>query len=357
MSPLLAQTDKLTVLEKAELNAPLLLDELGAAAAALANDKCPGPDGAPVEFYKAHWQTVGPLVHQCITRGIEEDNFPEFLTKGTIVLLKKKADQRLLANKRPITLLNTIYKIGAKAIQRRVTPILQRIISPEQSAFLPGRNIHHTLFLLSEMLHQAKKLGHDHILLKLDVCKAFKSMEWQYILATVEKAGMNGILSGFLKASFRSASSNIIINGRPTPSFKLARSVRQGCPLSPLIFILGFDNLSGMIRTAQIQRTIVGVDFSDIGISTILAMFADDTHLLIRAETRYISAVKAILDTFAAASGLHFAWDKTIAALIPEGPPPMHLWLYPWTWEENANASKSLGIPVASSFSTSLMES
>lgn len=100
------------------------------------------------------------------------------------------------------------------------------------------RNIHHSLLLMGEMLHQAEQCGEDYILLQLDVCKAFDNMEWAYILATVEKAGMNGMVSGFLKASFSSASSNIVLNGRPTASFQLARSVGQGCPLSLLIFIL-----------------------------------------------------------------------------------------------------------------------
>lgn len=70
--------------------------------------------------------------------------------------------------------------------------------------------------------------------MKLDVRKTFDSMEWPFILATVERAGMNGMLSSFLKANFGSALSTVILNGRPTTPFKLTRSVRQGCPLSPL---------------------------------------------------------------------------------------------------------------------------
>lgn len=277
---------------------------------------------------------------------------------GAIVLLKKKADQTRLTNKRPITLLNTIYKIGAKTIQRRVTPILQCLISPQQAAFLPGRNIHHSVLLLSEMLHQAEISGEEHILLKLDVHKAFDSLEWPYILATVEQAGMNGILFSFLKASFSSASSHIILNGRPTESFQLARSVRQGCPLSPLIFILAYDNLSPDVfrRLALNQGLLRGVEFPDTGLSTLLAMFADDTNVLIRAEIRYIEKIKEILDQFGAASGLRFIWENTKAVFIPGGPPPMGYWLFPWTWEEDSNATKTLGFHTASSIPRPLME-
>lgn len=135
---------------------------------------------------------MGPLILDCISKSITEELFPTFVTKGAIVLLRKKDDHKLLGNKRPITLLNYVYKIGAKAMQWRLAPILQKIISPQQSAFLLGLNIHHNLLLLSEMLHRAHECGEDHILMKLDVCKAFHRLEWPFILAAVEKAGRSG---------------------------------------------------------------------------------------------------------------------------------------------------------------------
>lgn len=153
---LYSQQDYLTPAEKEAQNAPLTLGELEEAVAAMANNKCPGLDGTPNAFYKANWLVVGPLVLQCLTLGIAREAFPEFMTQGAIVLLQKKSDQRRLCNKRPITLLNSIYKIGAKAMQLRVTLILQRTISSQQSAFLPGRNIHHALLLMSEMLHRPR---------------------------------------------------------------------------------------------------------------------------------------------------------------------------------------------------------
>lgn len=71
-----------------------------------------------------------------------------------------------------------------------------------------------------------------------------------------------------MKASLNSASSLIISNGKATQSFRLTRSVRQGCPLSPLLFILAFDTLSHMLNAVVIRREIVGVEFRDIALAT-----------------------------------------------------------------------------------------
>lgn len=218
-------TDRLTPAEKAQLNEPISLGELEGAMLAMKSHKCPGHGGAPVEFFKTCWPTIGPLVLQVLNRGIQREEFQSNFTLGLIVLLPKKNDQRLLSNKRPITLLNVIYKLGAKAMQRRLSPILQRIISHQQFAFLPGRNIHHSLVLLGEMLQQAEASGDEHILLKMDVIKAFDRLEWPFLLAVLEKCGMNGTLSSFMKASFANASSTILLNGRLTERIPLTRSV------------------------------------------------------------------------------------------------------------------------------------
>lgn len=167
---------------------------------------------------------------------------------------------------------------------------------------------------------------------------------------------MAGILSDFLKASFHSASSLIILNGRPTTSFRLKRSVRQGCPLSPLLFNLAFDALSLMLNRAIANRFIVGVEFPSIGLSTLHTMFADNLSLIIRAVMLYVIRCRLLLQTFGKVSGLKCIWEQTVAVLIPEGPLPPEFGLLPWKWETAADASPVLGFPVADQFSVPLME-
>lgn len=167
---------------------------------------------------------------------------------------------------------------------------------------------------------------------------------------------MGGLLTKFLKAGFASAASAIVLNGIPTPSFLLKRSVRQGCPLSPLMFIVAFDVLSLHLQLAITRRTIQGVTFSRIGVRTLHNMYADDLVALIRALLKYIEEFQRLLTWFGSLSGLHCAWEKTVASLVPAGPPPHELRLLPWKWEDNSTASPLLGAPMAESIAQERLE-
>jgi hypothetical protein len=225
------QIDLLTEAEKARMEVPLTLKELFAAAKCLANLKCPGPDGIPLEFSILNWSSVGPLLHQAILKGIEEGSLHEDFTKGYIVLLCKKGDQQYFSNKRPLTMLNVCYKIAAKAYQLRLVPILQRYITPQQVACLPGRGIHHALLLLSETLHHAEISELDHILVKLDIAKAFDMLEWHFLTKLLRKIGFGDVFIIFIDSTHSTAQSAVRINGRLSKYFKNEQSVRQGCPL------------------------------------------------------------------------------------------------------------------------------
>lgn len=82
---------------------PFSQTELHEAMDAMKDHKCPGPDGATVEFFQTLWATVGPLLTQVLNQGITAGEFTERFSLGLIVLLPKKGDRRFLSNKRPIS--------------------------------------------------------------------------------------------------------------------------------------------------------------------------------------------------------------------------------------------------------------
>lgn len=117
----------------------------------------------------------------------------------------------------------------------------------------------------------------------MDVVKAFDRLNWPYLLAMLNKCGMADTLTKFVKASIAGATSLVLLNGRLTNRVPLTRSVTQGCPLSPLLFILAFDPLNAMLKDVIIRGSIVGVQFPTLDLHLLQNMFADDLYMVIRA--------------------------------------------------------------------------
>lgn len=149
-----------------------------------------------------------------------------------------------LSNKRPIILLNVVYKIEGKVFQIRLIPFLQKFISAQQYAFVWGRNIHHSLLFVNELLFQAERSNQNFMLIKLDTVKAFEKLERFFLLRILEKFGLDGSLPQFFRATYIIASSAVSINVGASTPIMLKNSIAQGCALSPLLFIITIDALS-----------------------------------------------------------------------------------------------------------------
>lgn len=107
-----------------------------------------------------------------------------------------------------------------------------------------------------------------------------------------------------------------------------------------------------MFSQALLNRSLQGVSFPRVGSQHLHKFFADDIHAVVKACLRIIGVFQRILQRFGAFSGLHCAWDQTVAACIPAVPPPPQLRLLPWKWEDDETPTLLLGVPVAQTIST-----
>ena len=234
--------------------------------------------------------------------------------RGVITLIPKEdSDLSSLANWRPITLLNVDYKIASKVITKRLEKVLTLLINPDQTGFIKGRYIGQNIRLINDILEQTKLRNIPGILLQLDFRKAFDTIEWKFIQRTIQLFNFGESIQRWISIFYVNSESAVLNNGFCTNYFRLSRGVRQGCPLSPCLFILAAELLACKIRQ---DKEIQGINI--FGNELKLSQFADDTTLL-NSSCNSINKAIAVLENFGDISGLKLNPSKTKA-----------LWLGPW---------------------------
>jgi hypothetical protein len=232
------------------------------------------------------------------------------INKGLITLIPKTGDRARLGNWRPITLLGSIYKILAKTLAGRIQPALSHIIRPNQTGFVEGRSILDNIFMAQEALGWAEESDQDLVLLLLDFEKAFDRIEWGFLFSALIKLSFSQKWVRWFTSLYQATTSAIKINGTPGLDFQLARSVRQGCPLAPYLFILAMDVLGYML--ADPKHRVEGLTLPRGGLIRDQT-FADDTALYLKGTPENMDRARDVLKTFCLASGAKINWHKSAA--------------------------------------------
>jgi len=172
-----------------------------------------------------------------------------------ITLIPKVPNPETTAHYRPISLCNVLYKILAKILVNRMRPILQRIIHPTQSVFIPHRTIHDNILIAHEIMTKFKhfKGKKGYVALKLDMEKAYDRIEWDFLLTCLHHLGFHETWIRWIKECISTVSYSVIINGEPTGFFKPTRGLRQGDPLSPYLFIIVMNVLANRLHEQSLN--------------------------------------------------------------------------------------------------------
>jgi hypothetical protein len=168
-----------------------------------------------------------------------------------MILLRKKDNPEEIRDYRPISLIHSFSKLVTKCLANRLAKLLDSLVRPNQSAFIRGRSIHdnfRSVQLTYRFLHSVKR---PSILLKVDIAKAFDTVSWAFLLELLEFMGFNQRWRDWLSALLSTASTKILLNGRPGSRICHARGLRQGDPLSPMLFVLVMEVLNGLIGYAD----------------------------------------------------------------------------------------------------------
>ena len=214
----------------------LSLDELMISVKSLNHNKAPGLDGFSVEFYLKFWDLLGPqlldVINSCFANGKVCESMRASATR---LVYKKRGNIKDLKNWRPISLLNTDYKICSKAITLRLSKVLDAIIDPDQTCSIPGCAISSNIATLRDTLDYIEVTNETGILLNLDQEKAFDRVDRAFLTVLLKRFGFGPDFCKWISTFYFGANMHIILNGWLTASIPLLRGVRQGDPLSPLL--------------------------------------------------------------------------------------------------------------------------
>lgn len=299
-----------TIQDKSFLSDDLTGEELLECLKGFNKGKSPGADGLPLEFYLTFWDILAQDLLTVFQDFDDLDRLPDSFRVGIVTLLHKKDDRTDLKNWRPITLLNFDLKLFSKVLSTRMSKVLEEVIHPDQTCAVPGRLITDSLVLIRDAICYARDRNIRLVVLNLDFEKAFDRVSHQYLFEVLRRMGFPDRFLAWVGLLYGDITSKFIVNGKLSKAVNVRCGVRQGCPLSPLLFVCCIEPLAQVLRRDQ-WISGLGIPGSG-GLTAKCVFYMDDVNILCT-DRPSIDRTLDRTDWFGAASGAKLNRHKTEA--------------------------------------------
>lgn len=236
---------------------------------------------------------------------------PSSLNAMSLILLPKRPGSETIREFRPIACLNTQYKLITRLLSDRLKYVLSGLILPNQTAFVADRLLLENVLLASELVQGYHMLSDSpKITLKIDIAKAFDSVRWDFVLSTLEAYLIPQQFISWIRTCICSPSFSVSINGVSSGYFKGKTGLRQGDPLSPILFVMMMNVLSLMLnKAANAGSFAYHHDCSHLQLTHLC--FADDLLIFLEGSVDSLVGVLEVLKEFEHMSGLAVNIEKT----------------------------------------------
>ena len=270
------------------------------------SNKTPRNDGITHEFYIAFFDLIEDLLMSSINHSWEVGELSTSQKQVVITLIEKKGkDKRYIQSWRPISLQNVDAKIISKVLAMCLKKVIDKVIRPDQTAYIPGRFIGKSIRLISDILECTEVEEMEGYMFAADIEKAFDLVDHNFLIAVLKKFGLGHKFIQWVKTLLYDQQSCVMINGHSTGSFALKRGSRQGDLLSAFLFLLTIEVLFIMIRS---NVNIKGLNIFENEIKYIAC--ADDTTLFLR-DLRSFFELLSLFQIFESWSSLKLNLNKS----------------------------------------------
>lgn len=290
-----------------ELGVPITVQEIQEAILKWPNNKSAGPDGFSGEFYKHFLKLLIPDIFQVLNHVVTTGGELRPLNTSYIVLLPKTESPTKPNDFRPISLLHGIQKIFSKILANRLRDHIHYLLLDVQTGFQKGRQMVESYIYAQQVLHHCRVSKTPVALFKLDIRKAFDTINWEFILQTMRQLGFPINWINWIEHAVLQGSSQVIINGLLGKRIVLKRGVRQGDPLSPQLFIIAMDFFARYLQ----QLNEIGAIQLPYGNMRPCLLYADDALLFFKPDQNQARAIKIALLVFQHVSGLSINLQKS----------------------------------------------
>ena len=279
----------------------------------MSNDKSPGLDGFITNFYKFFWTDIKPIVFESFKYSLQHGELSETQKRGVLSLIPKNGkDTRYLKSWRPVSLLATDYKILAKSLTTRLQKVIPNLINPDQVGYIKGWHNGQNIRSIEDIILLSGKFNISGLLVLIDFKKAFDTVEWDFVFKSLKSYNFGQMFRAWIKLLYTNISSYTINNGYFSRNFTLGRGIRQGCPLSALLFILVAEILSIKLRANKGAKGITIDNWENK-----IFQLADDTTILAK-DLKSLKLIITDFLKFQKIAGLKLNLDKCeIAQLGP----------------------------------------
>ena len=273
----------------------------------MARNKTAGISGFTAEFFAFFWGDFGDIIVDYINDAKASGQLFISHRRGVLKLVPKKGNQMLLKNKRPICLLDVLYKLIAKVMAIRLSRVIDQIVDKNQTGFIRGRYIGENLRLVADVIEYCNMDDQEGILLAIDFRNAFDTLEHQFMIHALECFNFGPDFVAWIRLLYTDAYLTVSNNGFTSTWFPCTRGTFQGSPLSGSLFDIAVELLAWKIRKSADIEGIV-INNTEIKVS----QYADDTTLLLKNQGS-VERTFELLAQFKEISGLEINRQKTNA--------------------------------------------